>query len=146
MTGEYAQDQQHLEAALAHAVRGDREAAGAELAHIYMQSADRMFRLWQALAGTALLHPAGPAALKTFAPYQAVDLDDNPPAVSLALRVLAAQAANDVDALDALFKAPLHAGDTEVLADVLPILLDAAAESVRAQSVRSGTFGSGTGT
>lgn len=153
MADDYTVDQQHLEKAIALAVAGDQAAAITALQPIWTRSDGHMFKLWQALAETAiwpLRHqpPGGPRfGLAVFAPYAGTDTDDLPPAVRLALRFLAAQAQHDRDTLEALFRAPLLARDSLVMAETMVILLDAAAESARAQqartAVRRGTFGNG---
>jgi hypothetical protein len=153
MADEYQVDQQHLEKAIALAVAGDHAAAITALRPIYSRSDGHMFKLWQALAETAiwpLRHqpPGGPQyGLAVFAPYAGTDTDDLPPAVRLALRFLAAQAQHDRDNLEALFRAPLQARDSLVLSETMVILLEAAAESARAQQAqtdaRRGTFGNG---
>src|SRR4051794_37669568 len=103
MADDYTVDQQHLEKAIALAVAGDHAAAIAALRPIYSRSDGHMFKLWQALAETAiwpLRHqpPGGPQyGLAVFAPYAGTDTDDLPPAVRLALRFLAAQAQRDRD-------------------------------------------------
>lgn len=147
MTGsEYADDQKHLEAAIALALRGNRAAAGLELAHITAQGVDRTYRLWQALAETAVYPirnepPGGPRyGFAAFDKYGPTDVDDAPPAVRLALRFLVAQATRDRDTLHALFGAPLEHGDTAVMDEVLGLLLDAATESARQQAAQRGTF------
>jgi hypothetical protein len=153
MADEYQIGQQHLERAIALAVKGDQAAAITALRPIWTKSDGHMFRLWQALAETAIWplrhQPAGGPrfGLEVFAPYAGTDTDDLPQSVRLALRFLAAQAQHDRDTLEALFRAPLHARDSLVMAEVMVILLDAAAESARAQQARTdarrGTFGNG---
>ncbi|WP_329583456.1 hypothetical protein [Streptomyces sp. NBC_01361] len=148
MTSEHQADQQHLEAAMAYAVSGDRVAAGAELARIYNKGTNHMYRVWVALAETAV-HPireAGrPGAVYGLSVLNAdsgrrTSIDEAPPGVRLATQFLTAQANQDTDTTRALFRAAL-AGQVEVMADAMPMLLDAAVASARAQLAARDTRG-----
>lgn len=151
MTGKYADDQKHLKAALDHAVRGDREAADAELAVIAAKTMDHQFRLWGALAETAiypLRHRAtaggAPFGLAAFAAYAGTGIDDAPPEVGIAVRFVAAQAVHQAASLRSLYLDAREAG-AAVVAGVQALLLDAAVESAHAQLAArdSGQPGSG---
>lgn len=148
MPSEHAAHQQHLRAAIDYAVHGHQAVALDELAHITRRGPDATFRLWQALAETAIYplrhRPAGSDlyGLTVFNAYRGTDLGDAPAPVRTALRFLMAQGIHNRDTLEALFRAAQGADDATVMDDVLALLLDAAAESARGQIGR-GTFGSG---
>lgn len=143
MASEYEEDNQHLKAAIDHAVAGDLQAAVDALRPIWTKSPEYMFSLWQALAETAISPirhqpPGGPRyGLQVFAPYEGIDIDNLPPHVRLALRFIAAQAYHDDANLRALFGAPLMNRDSLTLAETMALLLQAAAESVRAQQAQA---------
>jgi hypothetical protein len=137
MTSEWDADQKHLRAALDHAVAGNRPAALAELKRIWSKSMEHMYRLWQALAETAV-YPHRPKdreavyALKVFDGHGPADIDKAEPAARIAMRFLVAQANRDKDTRQALFLTALNSAPA-VTADALVMLLDAATESARAQ-------------
>jgi len=139
MTGEYADDNKRMRAAIDHALQGNRTAADAELAHIAGQGPDMRFRLWQALAETAvhpLRHqpPGGPLyGLEAFTGHPYIDTNDAPPGFLLALRFVTAQTLRDSDQLSALFLAAHDTGQHQTMAEAQGLLLDAAVASARAQ-------------
>lgn len=139
MTGKYADDNKRLKTAIDHALNGRRLAADAELAAVAGKSPDRRFRLWQALAETAIWplrhRPAGGPlyGLKAFAGLPDVDVDEAPPALQLATRFIATQAVHDVPQLQALYLAAHDTGQHQVMAEAQGLLLAAAVESARAQ-------------
>ncbi|MEW2402186.1 hypothetical protein [Streptomyces sp. NPDC046862] len=145
---EHAAHQQRLRTAIDYAFHGHQAVALDELAHITRRGPDATFRLWQALAETAIYplrhRPAGGDlyGLEVFSAYRGTDLGNAPAPVRTALRFLMAQAIHSRDTLEALFRAAQGADDATVMDEVLGLLLDAAAESARAQMAR-GTFGSG---
>ena len=142
---EYADDEQRLKTALAHAIAGHRDTALAEVRTIAAVSPDRAYRLWQALAKMALNHPGGLKAVTTFHAYRGTDIDDAPVHVRYTIRFLHARAARDRDSMEALYLAARNTG-RQVCEGVVGLLLDAAGEAERTRqdnTRRGGTFGNG---
>jgi hypothetical protein len=140
MAPHFVDDDRHLRAAIDHALNDRQQAAAAELTAITRKGSDRTFRLWQALAETAIYplrhQPAGHGpryGLAVFDQYAGTDMDDLPAPVRIASQFLMAQATGDRDALETVYLTPVAQNDTAVLDGALGVLLDAAVESARTQ-------------